>query len=366
MIRYLVKNNFKLMLRSRWILLVMVLGPVLVIAILSSAFHDLMQSYEGVEEFRAGYRIGEGSVAEDYMEAVKRAGEKAGITFLEYPEGNPKKVMENNDLAAFAEFGGDTYTLYESEDFKVEGITLEYFLTRMMRELSGQALQMTVPGAGDGNGEETVTLPVQNIEFMPAVSAKDYYGIVYIVYFCWCSIICAAGVLASEKKYGIRKKFQVTSLSAFRLYLGKWIPLVLVTTAGMGVPVVLTVVLFDIHWGNAMVSAGLILLSIMAGAAFGLLLYSLSDNLAITIIVLFMTVWFMGFFGGSFETYMFSNWPDSVRNLSPIYHVNRALVETSCMGQSVYTGSSVLYLLVITVVCSAVAAGVDRIKRGRV
>lgn len=35
MIRYLIKNNFKLMLRNKWTLAVMVLGPIMVIAILS-------------------------------------------------------------------------------------------------------------------------------------------------------------------------------------------------------------------------------------------------------------------------------------------------------------------------------------------
>ena len=74
----------------------------------------------------------------------------------------------------------------------------------------------------------------------------------------------------------------------------------------------------------------------------------------------------MGFFGGSFETYMFSNWPDSVKNLSPIYHANRALVENSCMGHSSYTGSCIIYMLAITIVCSVIAIGVDSIrKRGR-
>lgn len=54
MIRYLIKNNFKLMLRNKWTLAVMVLGPIMVIAILSSAFGDLLKSYEGVDEFKTG------------------------------------------------------------------------------------------------------------------------------------------------------------------------------------------------------------------------------------------------------------------------------------------------------------------------
>lgn len=361
MIRYLIKNNFKLMLRNKWILAVMVLGPIMVIAILSSAFQDLMKSYEGVDEFKTGYRVEEGTIFADSMEMIKEAGEEAGITFMEYPEGEPKEVIENNDLAAFVEFGEEKYTVYKSADFEVEGITLEYFLNQIMKESSKQILQVTIPGLE----EEEVALPVQELDYMPAVDSTDYYGIIYIVYFSWCGIICAANVLNSEKKYGIKRKFQVTAISNLKLYLGKWIPIVLVTSVGMGVAILATAAMFDVHWGNPLVAALLVLLSIMASSAFGLMIYNFSENLAITVIVVFTSVWFMGFFGGSFETYMFSTWTDTVKNASPIYHINRALVENSCMGHSTYTISCIVYTLVIMVVCSAVAIAADKLRKAR-
>ena len=95
-------------------------------------------------------------------------------------------------------------------------------------------------------------------------------------------------------------------------------------------------------------------------------IYSFSDNLVITIIILFTLVWIMGFLGGSFETYMFSSTPETLKHLSPLYHGNRALVELSCMGESDYVGSSLLYSLAVTVFCSAIAilTGYTR-KRGR-
>lgn len=362
MIRYLIKNNFKLMFRNKWIIFVMILSPILVIAILSSAFSDLMQSYEGTEEFSVGYRVEDDSIFDGSMEVVKEAGEEAGITFFEYPEGEPKEIIENNDLAGFAAFGNETYTVYETADFEVEGITLEYFLNRVMRESVNQALQTMIPASG----EDDVELPVQTLDYMPAIDSADYYGIIYIVYFCWCGVICAANVLNNEKKYGIQRKYQVTSISGLKMYLAKWIPTVLVVFVGMGITTIATILLFDINWGNALVSTCLLLLSVMASMAYGLMLYYISNNLAVTIIVLFTSVWFMGFVGGSFETYMFSNWSDSIKNLSPIYHVNRALVENACMGYSDYTGSCTIYMLVITIVCSAIAIAADKIrKRGR-
>ena len=359
MIRYLIKNNFKLMFRNTWSMVVMLLGPVLVIAVLSSAFSDLMKSYEGVDEFTVGYRMQEGDTEEDAIfEAVRRAGKEAGILFYEYPEGEVKDIIEKNELAGFVEFSEDTYVIYKSADYEVEGITLEYFMNKVMNESVDAALQI--------KEQDTIALPVEELEFMPAVNAKDYYGIVYIVYFCWCGMICATGALGNEKKYKIVRRFQVSNISEIQNYFGKLIPITLTVAVGMAIAAGITILLYDIHWGNPVLSVFIVFMMILAGSAFGMMLYNISDNLVITIILLFTIVWFMGFFGGSFETYMFSSLPDSVKQLSPIYYGNRALVELSCMGESDYAAGAVWYSLAITVVCSVIAvlAGSIR-KRGR-
>ena len=358
MIRYLIKNNFKLMFRNTWSVVVMLLGPILVIAVLSSAFSELMKSYEGVDEFAVGYRIQE--VAEDNLmiETVKVAGEEAGILFYEYPQGEIKDVMEKNELAGFVELSESTYVIYTSADYEVEGITLEYFMNKVMNVGVNASLQL--------QEQEKIVLPVEELEFMPAVDSKDYYGIAYIVYFCWCGMICATGVLSNEKKYGIVRRFQVSNISELQNYLGKFIPITLTVTVGMAIATTITVLLYDIHWGNSILSMLIVFMMILAGAALGMMLYNISDSLVITIIIQFTIVWFMGFFGGSFETYMFSSTSDTLKHLSPIYHGNRALVELSCMGESNYVASAVGYSLVITVVCSTIAilAGCIR-KRGR-
>lgn len=358
MIRYLIKNNFKLMFRNTWSVVVMLLGPILVIAVLSSAFSELMKSYEGVDEFTVGYRMQEMAENNVMIESAKLAGEEAGILFYEYPEGDIKDVMEKNELAGFVEFLGDTYVVYKSADYEVEGITLEYFMNKVMNAGVNAALQL--------QEQEDIVLPVEELEFMPAVNARDYYGIAYIVYFCWCGMICATGVLSNEKKYGIVRRFQVSNISESQNYLGKLIPITLTVAVGMAVATVITVLLYDIHWGNPMLSILIVFMMILAGAALGMMLYNISDNLVITIIMQFTIVWFMGFFGGSFETYMFSSTSDTLKHLSPVYHSNRALVELSCMGESNYVASAVGYSLVITVVCSVIAILAGHIrKRGR-
>jgi len=358
MIGYVIKNNFKLMFRNTWSVVVMLLGPILVIAVLSSAFSALMQSYEGVEDFKAGYRTDGSSEDNMMMEAVKSAGKEEGILFYEYPEGDIKGTMEKNELAGFVEFSKDAYVVYKSADYEVEGITLEYFVDKVMNAGLSASLQL--------QEQADMILPVEELEFMPSVDSRDYYGIIYIVYFCWCGMICATGVLSNEKKFGIVRRFQVSNLSEVKNYLGKFLPITLTVTIGMALATGITILLYDIHWGNPLVSMFIVIMMIMAGAALGLMLYNLSDNLVITIILQFTIVWFMGFFGGSFETYMFSSISDALKHLSPIYHGNRALVELSCMGKSNYVGSAIRYSLIITIACSGIAILAGKIrKRGR-
>ena len=356
MIRYLIKNNFKLMFRNTWSIAVMLLGPILVIAVLSSAFSELMKSYEGVDTFPVGYRIQEADDA--VIEATKKAGEEAGILFYEYPEGEIKDVIEKNELSGFVEFSEDKYTVYTSADYEVEGITLKYFMNKVMNEGVNASLQI--------KEQAKIVLLVEQLKYMPAIDSVDYYGIIYIVYFCWCGMICATGVLSNEKKYGIVRRFQVSNISESQNFFGKFIPIVLTVTGGMAIATVITVLLYDIHWGNPLLSAAIVFLMIVAGTALGMMLYNISDSLVITIILQFTIVWFMGFFGGSFETYMFSGISDLLKQLSPIYHGNRALVELSCMGESSYVTSTVIYSLAVTVICSIVAifAGYVR-KRGK-
>ena len=70
MIRYLIKNNFKLMLRNKWAVSLLILCPILIVGILASAFNDLLKSYENVETFSVGYSVMEESTFSEFMWSV--------------------------------------------------------------------------------------------------------------------------------------------------------------------------------------------------------------------------------------------------------------------------------------------------------
>ena len=85
----------------------------------------------------------------------------------------------------------------------------------------------------------------------------------------------------------------MAAVSGWKLYLAKFLPDVLVVSVGMGIAVGITSFLYGIHWGNIFLSAVLVLLTIMASSAFGLMLYYIFNNLIITIIILFINCVFL-------------------------------------------------------------------------
>ena len=133
--------------------------------------------------------------------------------------------------------------------------------------------------------------------------------------------------------------------------------------AGIGVSAVISSLMLDVHWGNIFLSSLVVAFSIMAATAFGIMLYTITDSMVLTIILTFSIVWIWGFFGGSFETYMFSSLPESLKKISPIYHENRALIELLVQGKSDYLLSAMIFSAAIVIGCSAASIFVSNIKR---
>lgn len=355
---YLIKNNLKLMLRSKWLIAMMIAGPIIVIAVLSSAFEDLLKSYEGVNDFTVGYHMEKESLFNRFFDSVKEAGGEAGITFVEFPSKDVEEIMRENDIASFVDFSKEEYTIYKSDAYEMEGITTVYFLNQWMDHMTAA----TINGITSGKDFE---IPVVKLDSMPEIEAKDYYAIVYLIYFIWCCFISLAPVFTAEKKHGIGKKFEVSPVSDFGLYMAKVIPCVLATICELSVTIVLSTVLFELEWKNIGLTVLILLLTVFASTVFGIFLHNLLNNLAMTIVAAFSIIWVAGFFGGSFETYMFSIWPENLKRISPIYHINRTLVEYSTMGSSNYTKSCIVYLIVISIICMAAGFALGKLRKGK-
>ena len=366
MIRYLIKNNIKMMIRSPFNIFIYVFGPTLVAAILISAFNSLLESYEGVGTFEAGYIIEEGSQFEGYIDDLVKNFDENDIKLIGFSQGEPEELMKKNDLAGFIEFGKDDYTVYESEDYEVEGHILEYSLSEAF-ESAGNTAFLAAVGV-DTNSEEAdskAEISVEHPEFVPAINSADYYGIIEILYFASFPIICGAAIFSSEKKYKISRRYTVSSVSIYKLLLGKMISICVTVTLGSVVAAVIGMVFMDVHWGNLLLSFLIMTAALISFATAEIALYSITDNIAATIIITFTIVWLMGFFGGTFETYMLSAHPQVLKNISLLYYENRAITELSSMGHSDYASKSIMLSGIVCAASACVAIIAEKIRRGR-
>ena len=350
MIRYLIKNNFKIMFRNGINLIIYIIGPVIISAVLASAFSALFESYESVGDFKAGYSIEEDSELIPYIDILKDIGEENGVYFTEYDHGTAEESIREHDLGGFVEFGKDSYTVYKSGDAKSEGAILNYLMSTFF----------TAMISGD---VENIEIHIEHPDYAPPIDSTDYYGIIYIVYFGWLAIVCAAGLLSNEQKHRIPERLHVSNLSAFQIYMSRLIPLVCSVALSLGIAAVLNSVLLGVHWGNILLSSIIVLVLIIAASSFGLMLYEFTGSMVSTIFIAFALIWSMGFIGGTFESYIMSSLPDGLKHLMPIYHANRSLVELSSMGKSDYVISAIVIPAVIALVCSGLAVGTAGIKR---
>jgi ABC-2 type transport system permease protein len=350
MIGYLIKNNFKIMFRNGVNLIIYIIGPVIISAVLSSAFSSLFESYESSEDFKAGYSIEEDSGIIPYIDILADVAEENGVYFTEYEPGTAEESVLEYNLGGFVEFGKDSYTVYKTSDAKTEGTVLEYLMSAFFTAMIS------------GNPED-IDIHVEHPDYAPSIDSTDYYGIIYIVYFGWLAIVCAAGLLSNEQKHRIPERLHVSNLSDFQIYMSRLIPLVGSVALSLGIAAVFNTILLGVHWGNILLSSVIVLVLIIAASSFGLMLYEFTGSMAAAVFIAFALIWTMGFIGGTFETYILSSLPEGLKHLMPIYHSNRALVELSSMGKSDYVVSAIAYPAMIAAVCSCIAVGTAGIKR---
>ncbi len=340
-----IKSNFKLMFRNKLVLLLAIFGPVLIIAALSSAFHDLLNTGHEKTSFTLGYAIANESQLTSYKEQIFGALDKQDITCKEYPASMAKSSVSEGKVDVFLLADKQGNILYSQKTGGVDTRICQYALNQFDNGVKVQKLAME-----DRGKTEKVSLKETSMPVPKTAQASDYYGIIEMVYFIWICMIFLSPIVQSERKNHIQSRFIASPATNGQLYLGKFIPCALMGVTCTAVSIVISTYLFDIHWGNYGMSAVILLLTVLAATAFGMLCLYIVNNLAVSVVALFVVVWLAGFVGGSFETYMFSGWAESIKRLSPLYYANRTLVEYSTNGSSEYTVPCIIFLSALTLI----------------
>jgi len=332
------KNYLKLIFRTKAMLIITILGTLLVVAAVSSAFRTLLDKAEQETDFSVGYEMQDDSKYKIVESAWTEGLAKENITVKNFSKADPEKIVKDGEADVFVVFGKDGYRIVGSDKKEMDTRIVQYVLYNMDMMMNGSVNQFAFPER---------SLPTE-----PRSTSENYYSIVEIEYFMSICSIFLCMIYYTERKNNILTRFRTGSAGSPTRYFGKLFSCVLTSwLVQVLIMVGLVSLLFDVQFGKPMVSIGILLLATVAYASFGMVFFELFENSAVSIGLMFTALWFAGYLGGSFESYMYSSFSENIKRLSPTYYVNRSLVELSVKGSSDYLLPCVGVMLLMIVVC---------------
>lgn len=343
-----IKNTVKLTLRSKFILILMLVSPLVIIGAVSSAFDSLLEGSYKSENLIIGYETKDNSPLNQFFNESGEFFRENKLELKKMDAETGKKMVAEKSVDIFIEEQDTGTVIYSTSRDSIATEMGQYVLKQFYDEYHNEVRKMTMVSL-----EKTPVVDIVKgkLEGVKLAESDDYYAIIEVVYFIFVGVVFLTYSIASERKNNIAKRLIATPANPFMLYFSKYIPCVVLTLLSQGIVAVLTCFIFGAKWGNIPGTIAILTLETLGATALGMVFVYFVKNLAVSVVVIFTVSWFAGFIGGSFETYMFSAIPESVKVLSPIYHVNRTLVEYSTMGHSSYTTSCIIYMLVLMVVC---------------
>lgn len=368
----LTKNNLKIMLRDKIASLFLIAFPVILIAVLSGAFSKLLNKNYTMQPFTVGYSIQHGSNIERSLPVFIKGFKENKITLSEMNKTDGLNKVKNKSIEAYIELSDGKYTIYKNDGSSVNTTIFENSIASVMyyydgnktlvNYLSQKGIPVNTAVEKTANTHNYVSL--RTIKADPVPNSTVYYGIVEIVFIIWFGMIIVSAIANNERRYGVTRRIELSNASSLTLFLGKLIPSVIEISIQIGIAVFLSIMLMNVNWGTSpLLSAGIILLEITATSAIGVFISIIIKNQALAGVIIFLSTFFFGFIGGSFQTYMYNYLTEDIYRLSPLYFINRTLVEFSVKGYSNYTTSCILLLLVISVLFTLLGTLAIRIRR---
>ncbi len=344
----------KLICRSKAMLIITCLGMILTVGAVASGFHTLLDSASRSEEIRLGYEMQEGS-SYSFLEGTWESElEKEKIIAQKFTGADPESVVKSGDADVFVNFTKDGFYVTGSSKKELETRIVKYILFQMEQTM----LAMKADPAAQIKIDAS-SLPTKKVS-----EAENYYGIAQPVYFITICSIFLTMIYWTERKNRLLIRYRIGKNGAVSSYFGKLISGSLISFLVLGcIGFGLVNMVFDVHIGNPVITMGVLFLMTIAFTAFGMLFFQLFKQMAVSIGLMFMVLWFAGYFGGSFETYMYSSFSESLKRLSPVYYINRSLIELSVEGQTDFILPCILYLSTIALVSIALGVFITAKKK---
>lgn len=366
----LIKNNLKLLLREKITWVFMLILPVLLIMVLSSAFTGMLnESYE-MKELKVGYAIEEESLIKNSFDEFISGFKENKINLIEINKEEAISKIKSDQIVAYLDINDDKYTIYKSSEESIEESIFESTFSTVMYSYDGMKTLMkpiygdSVTVEADSNEANGDIVKVEVLDTEPMPSAIVYYGIVVLVYVIWVGMIISASMANYERKSSIAERIWITNVKSSTIFFGKLISVVLCVIIQIGLSATVATITMNINWGEKpYLIAGLILLEIITTSSIGIMAATFLKSESLVTVLCVLSAFVFGFIGGSFQTYMYNFVSDKIASLSPLFYINKTLVQIAVKGYSDLTLVTVVLLISLFIVSGLLS--VIGIARGR-
>lgn len=348
MIITLVKNNFKLIFREKIYILFMIFLPIVLVSLLSAEFSKYMDEDPEMKDVTIGYSINEASTVYPQFDTIKESMEDNHIILEKSSLDEALDLIEDNKMESFVEFNDNQYVIHKSTTDSLEETVFEGILSTILSQYNNYGFAVMNDFEPNMNGNN---LKVKEIDTEPVPSSTNYYGIAEIVFIIYCGMLMPVTLNTWERKNNLKQRIAITNASKVSLLFGKLIPSILMILLQVGIASLYCTYKMHVSWGNHLaLSMFIIFLETSAVSAVGLLLSMVVKKNLLSNVLVFVSGFFFGFIGGSFQTYMYNTVGETLPKYSPIYYINRTLIEFSTKGTSDYTVKCITILCVIIIV----------------
>ena len=350
----MIKNYTKLLWRRKAMIIITLIGLVVIVSTVANAFHTLLDKNDETGGFNLGYVIEEGSRYEPVEAMLMDEFGKKDIKTQRYNSADPMAVIESGEQDVFIDFGKDSYSITGNKKKTIETRIVQYSLYNLDRNMDSM---MT-------GGLKTTDIKVGTIPETKVPEAENYYCHAFIVLFLTISPIYMSLIFYTERKQKIGQRLVIGNAGAAARYFGKFGASFITGMAVLPLAgTLLFKLMFKMEIGDVLIYAGIMTLTGIAFTAFGIIFLLLFRQPAVSIGLMFMILWVLGFIGGAFETYIYSSIPEIVKRVSPVYYINRSLLEISVNGRSDFLMPCVIYLAAMAVVLIPLGILITRVRK---
>ena len=331
-------------------IIISLVGMIATTAAVANAFHTLLDKADDAQGFKLGYTVVQGSKYELVIDTLMDELEKEDIVAQEYSSAD----AESGEQDVFVTFDKDSYSIVGSEKKSIETRIIQYSLFNVERNMN----------AFMSGGLKSVELNDSELSTTETPDAENYYCHAFICCFLSISPIFLSVIYYDDRKNRIWQRYKTGKAGSVSVYLGKYLASFITTMVVF--PLLGTLafcLLFDMKPCNLFIFGGLLALAGLGFTAFGMLFFIFFRQPAVSIGTMFLILWFVSYLGGVYETYIYCSIPETVKRLSPLYYLNRSLIELSVNGKSDYVIPCVIIMISMTVVFSAIGMIATRMKK---